>query len=468
MCDSPSAPEPQPPVESPPSVPGTAALWLKIKRFLGAETLIPVIGPNVVTFGPDDRPFYPWLIAQVAQRLHLDEVPETLHQLVCKHIRNDGEVQDVCIEINAILKTADLQPGPLLSSLASISQCRLFFTLGFDPLMEWALNAWRGGGLPVTKTWSFSLDAASLDLPASSIFPNVLGYLFGKAAPTPGFLLWDPDAIEFVWQLQRQLPSPGFEVLRRTLTQNNLLIIGASSPDWLVRFLVRAIRQKKLTEGGDMNLLLADCEPHTANDAVLFYESLGKSIKLFRGDARDFARHFCSVAFEVAPALQPVPRVAPATATRSEPFAPGSIFVSYCLKDAAAAYQIVARLRAAGCRVWIDDERLQCGDLWDSDLEETVRECGFFVSVISQTTETKPESYFHKERRWAAQRAESMAERQRFYFPVIIDGTPWPPRQEPRIFAELGPERAIDGKISDRMAQHLAALQLDLRHALPT
>ena len=71
----------------------------------------------------------------------------------------------MCIEIDELLDSPALEPGSLLKSLASMAQCRLFFTLGFDPLMERALNLLRGAGRPITRTWCFSLDRESVDLP---------------------------------------------------------------------------------------------------------------------------------------------------------------------------------------------------------------------------------------------------------------------------------------------------------------
>lgn len=445
-----------------------AEVWRKIERFLKARTLVPVLGPGIVTFGEDDRPLYPWVTAQVASRLGLDAVPASMHELVCAHLRNKGRVEDVCLEIDELLDIAAPEPGPLLRALASVSQCRLFFTLGFDPLMERALNHLRGAGRSVTQSWCFSLDSAADDLPNPAATGTLLGYLFGKVSANPGYLLWDADAIEFIWQLQRQLPA--LNMLGKTLSENNLLIMGASFPDWLVRFLLRAIRQRPFTEASAKDFLLADSDPPSQLDAVLFYDSLRRGIQVFPGDPHAFAREFCRRAHAQEPPL--TAGVAPGT-NLTIPFmdsiAPdGSIFVSYshAAGDAAAAFRIVEKLRSAGCFVWLDDDRLTCGDNFDNHLEDAVRRnCGFFVSVISRTTEGKAESYFHKERNWAAQRIQSMTHMRPFYFPVVIDDTPVPPRQEPRAFAAIDAEKAPGGELSDVFVKRIADLQQRLLNA---
>jgi hypothetical protein len=124
-----------------------------------------VLGPGVITLGDNDQLLYPWVTAQVASRLALDPVPPNIHELVCAHLRkNDGNVKDVCLEIDELLDSPALEPGPLLKTPASVAQCRLFFTLGFDRLMERALSLLRCAGRQ-TPTWCFSLDRESVDLP---------------------------------------------------------------------------------------------------------------------------------------------------------------------------------------------------------------------------------------------------------------------------------------------------------------
>ena len=438
--------------------PAIAAFWRKVERFLKAGTLVPVVGPGIITFGDEDRPLYPWLTEQVSSRLGLDRAaPCSMHDVVCAHLRNHGRTEDICIEIDDLLDTVRPEPGPLLRMLASVSQCRLFFTLGFDPLMERALNHIRGAGRPVTKSWRFSLDSMAADLPNPAASGTLLGYLFGKASPNPGYLLWDADAIEFVWQLQRQLPA--LNTLGQTLSENNLLILGATFPDWLVRFLLRAIRQRPFTEGSGKNFM-----PPSQSEAVVFYESLRRGIEVLPGDPRAFAREFCQRAHAQAPPL--TAGIAPGTnlaVPLMEAVAPdGSIFISYshAPADAAAAFRMVEKLRAAGCLVWLDDDRLTCGDNFENHLEDAVRRhCGFFISVISRTTEGRDESYYHKERNWAAQRFQSMTHARPFYFPVTIDDTPLPPRHEPRVFAAIDAERALAGEVGDAFVARLAALQ---------
>lgn len=435
----------------------------KIERFLKARTLIPIIGPGAITCGEDDQLLYPWLVTEVSNRLGIHPPARTLHHLVCSHLRHHGNLEDVCLELDDLLDTSAPAPGRLLRRLATLPQCRRFFTLGFDPLFQTALNAVRGGGHPVTAVWNFALDREATDLPASDSVGTLLGYLFGKVSANPGFHLWDADAVEFVWQLQRQIPA--LNTLGKTLAENNLLFIGTHCSDWLVRFLVRAIRQRPLTEGTGRNFLIADAELPDQHDAVFFYDSLRRDISILPVDPVAFGHEFCDHALTldnpfVAGRIPGLERAMPLM----EPTTPdGSIFVSYAHHDAPAACQIVELLRAQGCLVWLDDDRLVCGDQFENHLEDAVkRHCGFFLSLISRTTESRAEGYFHKERKWAAQRSLSIHDTRPFYFPVVIDDAPAPLHHEPREFAAIDFERAPCGAISETFARRLAALQQKL------
>jgi hypothetical protein len=433
--------------------------WQIIEGFLLGRDLIPVLGRGAICFGEEDEPFYPWLVKELGKKLGVEEAT-SLQALVCRYLALDRkhDIRLVYLALDDLLRKQCPAPGKLLRTLASLSQCRTFFTLGFDPLLEQALRAVRGYH---RAPWAFSTHKAPSDLLSPEASSTTLGYLFGKASAAPGFHLWDADAIELVWQLQRQLPV--LNTLGRTLADNNLLIIGAEMSDWAVRFLLRAIRQRALTDRSAGDFFLADGSAQQGEDTVIFYDSLNKGLNVMRVDPIEFTRQFCDLALSLEPALSS--SVVPTSGARiplmDPEMADQSVFVSYARRDHEAAFRVVAKLRERGCKVWLDTERLMCGDDFENELQQAVmKRCGFFVSLISNTTESRSESYFLKERNWAAQRFASMAQHARpFYFPVVIDDSPIPPRHEPPAFAKIDCERAVNGEISDALVERLAHYQ---------
>jgi TIR domain len=107
------------------------------------------------------------------------------------------------------------------------------------------------------------------------------------------------------------------------------------------------------------------------------------------------------------------------TAARPAP----SVFLSYASEDRKAAQALRDALVAAGIDVWYDESGLDGGDVWDQKIRRQIRECDFFMPVISAQTEVRPEGYFRREWRFAVERTLDMADDHPFLLPVVIDDT---------------------------------------------
>lgn len=105
------------------------------------------------------------------------------------------------------------------------------------------------------------------------------------------------------------------------------------------------------------------------------------------------------------------------------PFPAPSVFISYASEDRAAARVLRDTLAAAGLDVWYDENELGGGDAWDQKIRRQIRDCEYFMPVISATTEARKEGYFRREWRLATDRSLDMADDVLFLIPVTIDGT---------------------------------------------
>jgi hypothetical protein len=100
-----------------------------------------------------------------------------------------------------------------------------------------------------------------------------------------------------------------------------------------------------------------------------------------------------------------------------------TIFISYASEDLAAVLPLRDALASAGLDVWLDENELGGGDAWDQKIRRQIRECDYFMPVISATTERRKEGYFRREWRLAAERTLDMADDVMFLLPVAIDDT---------------------------------------------
>lgn len=100
-----------------------------------------------------------------------------------------------------------------------------------------------------------------------------------------------------------------------------------------------------------------------------------------------------------------------------------SIFLSYASSDRPAARVIRDALARSGLEVWLDEEELTGGDAWDAKIKQQIRNCTYFMPIISAATESRREGYFRREWRLAVERNLDMADDVTFLVPVVIDTT---------------------------------------------
>ncbi|MBV9724519.1 MAG: toll/interleukin-1 receptor domain-containing protein, partial [Gammaproteobacteria bacterium] len=99
------------------------------------------------------------------------------------------------------------------------------------------------------------------------------------------------------------------------------------------------------------------------------------------------------------------------------------MFLSYASEDRSAAQTLKQALSTYGLDVWYDESDLDGGDAWDQKIRRQIRECDFFMPLISAHTEARPEGYFRREWRLAVERTLDMADDHTFLLPVVIDDT---------------------------------------------
>ena len=100
-----------------------------------------------------------------------------------------------------------------------------------------------------------------------------------------------------------------------------------------------------------------------------------------------------------------------------------TVFLSYASEDRQAARLIGEALPPHGLEVWFDESELGGGDAWDQKIRRQIRECDFFMALVSAHTEARHEGYFRREWRLAVERTLDMADDHLFLLPVVIDDT---------------------------------------------
>ena len=99
-----------------------------------------------------------------------------------------------------------------------------------------------------------------------------------------------------------------------------------------------------------------------------------------------------------------------------------------------------------GLEVWYDESELGGGEVWDQKIRKQIRECDYFMPVISAQTEARHEGYFRREWRLAVERTLDMADDHAFLLPVVIDDTSQNGARVPEKFLSIQWVRAPGGQ----------------------
>ena len=141
-----------------------------------------------------------------------------------------------------------------------------------------------------------------------------------------------------------------------------------------------------------------------------------------------------------------------------------SVFISYASQDREAARSLRDALGEAGLEVWYDESDLGGGDAWDQKIRRQIRECTYFMPVVSANTEARHEGYFRREWSLAVDRTRDMAEKKTFLVPVVIDDTNQRRASVPEKFRHVQWSHLPDGNSSPAFIARISAL-LSAQHA---
>jgi hypothetical protein len=398
--------------------------WDDLLDYIQDRTVIPVIGPELVTVREDDRdvPLYRWIAHRLADDLELPtaELPEgfDLNDVVSMHVRQRGGRVELYAKIHRILRNAARKPSKSLRMLTGISGFDLFVSLTFDSLLAGAL----GGAQQIF----FSPNAVpDIPCPKAEIQQPVVFHLLGRASASPNYAICDDDLLDFLHAMMDKQRQP--KMLFDELRGNHLLILGCSFGDWLARFFLRTVRNLELGQKRlRWDVLVGDQIAHDAR-LVQFLESYSPDTRVIPRTAEQFVTELAERWQAAHPVAQPnvePPLTASGAGGRGIPN--GAIFVSYATEDIEAASRLAEGLRAAGLEVWFDKDTLHGGDDWERSIRRGLKRCSLFLPLIScksLSVENRRDRYFWREWKQADNRTGAMALGEVFIIPVMIDNT---------------------------------------------
>jgi hypothetical protein len=454
---------------------GAEALLDDLLEFVEDGKVVPIIGEELlrVRQNGDEIPLYRYIADKLAERLQIPTAslpPEpSLNAVVCHYLQAGGVREEVYPKIRPILNQAQFAPPEALLQLAGIDRFKLFVTLTFDALLAAAIDQVRPAGRALELAYS-PKNAQDLPGPLEELRQPVVYHLFGKLSSQPDFVITEEDMLEFLHHMQAR--SSAAEHLFDALRDNHLLFIGCAFPDWLSRFLLRIAKRRQLSLGRAEMEYLVGSMTNRDSDLVLFLRHFSQRTKIVSCSPAEFvgalsARYESRTASSLSSRNTPNAVAMPASEGRETAagMKPGALFISYTHEDQAAALRLRDFLEnEAGIDdVWIDHHRLEAGDDWDHQIRRNIKNCSYFMPVISAASTRRLEGYFRREWARAADRAMDFADSVPFIIPVVIDDTPEDAENVPDRFRQWQWTRLSGGFGNEDFRRRIIALVRDYR-----
>ncbi|CAN5460223.1 hypothetical protein BH10BAC2_BH10BAC2_25850 [soil metagenome] len=255
-----------------------------------------------------------------------------------------------------------------------------FVTVNIDNFLERAFEAERK---KVNKSINFSIqDTESnpdekTDRALPKIF-NLLGNIkWGKFAAS------DEESLECMYMLKND-SSNKTKGLFDTLDGKSLLLIGCNFPDWFMRFFIRIIANERYIESSRDKYVTSD---HILEDKDLIGFLESNSTLVIRignnGSGNKIAQMDNSITFVnelFNHCGQSIESGVPELHYKEV------VFLSYSRDDSAIAEKLKNEFDRNGVKVFFDKDSLNTGGDYDNVLIKAIKECDYFIALISKNS----------------------------------------------------------------------------------
>lgn len=318
-----------------------------------------------------------------------------------------GNQTDIYFEIDNMLRNVNVSCDNDVLKFLSIKKFPLILTTSCVAGLEAEMRTCYGD-IDV-KVYDKSV-RSDIDMHLSSERPT-LYYLFGRVNRIKkSFMVTEDDLLDYLhlWHNLETRPVR----LGDYLKDKFMLVLGCNYPNWLFRFFWHSIRNFNIAPNSfEMQGVVALENADSDKELTKFLSRI--QTQIFENSKR-FIEEFMMRWSSRQETLDGNQNNLKNDNT--------DIFISYAKEDAVVVRGIAERLRNLGAEVWLDENKLEWSDLYESIIQEKITKAKRFVPIISQTTMKEGRRFFRLE--WAMADEEN---RYRFgmpYFaPIVIDNS---------------------------------------------
>ena len=211
--------------------------WRDLQEYLDDGRVIAVVDTATlpVRYQGADIPFEALVTTRLAERLRIalpaGRGAPRLDDLVSAYLLQPrARKEDLYVRVAQVVRDLDLAPPEALRDLAAVRSIGLFVNLGYDNLLQRALDDVRHGGRAETQSVVFAPNASDdLPEPRERLTRPLVYHLLGRQSTAPDWVICDEDRLEFMHALQDDTRRP--QLLFDALRDGHLLLLGCRLPD---------------------------------------------------------------------------------------------------------------------------------------------------------------------------------------------------------------------------------------------
>ena len=382
--------------------------WDELLDFIAEKKLTPIIGKEMYTFRDTEKlvPLDTYLSKKLLE-LHKisDYNADSLSQAV-NYLEIEKEIKsmDIIRKLKSIVKDINFEL-PVINQLLSITDLNYFInTTVYNTVLENKILEIRK---QKANSINFSINEPFPDCPdVEKLVEPFVFNVFGSLLNTVDPALSEEDMLEYTGFFKEKMS--GATNIVSSLKNKNLLFLGCTFPDWIVRFALRLISNEPLHEWGTKRTIIVINDPSDLrkeqNEFLKYYDVI-----TYEGTTSEFVNELSEQWKKRNP-----------TTGKSK-----SIFLSYTRADLSAVESMKKGIEKIGnITCWYDKRELEPGDDWREKIVVNIRKADLFIPLISANSLEHEDGYVQKEwsqgtNEWIFRNADKKADK--YLIPVVID-----------------------------------------------
>jgi len=410
--------------------------WDELLDLIGDKQVTPIIGKEMYKFKENENlvPIEEYLCRKILESYKASDQSFLKLSLAVNYLTNEKEVKSIDLnrKLKSLVKNIDFE-FPLLTEFISVTKLNYFInTAVYNNLLETKISELTK---QTVTSINFSInepfsDADDLEKLKSPFVFNVFGSLLNTVDPA----LSEDEMLEYTGYFKERLENTTNII--NALKNKNLLFIGCTFPDWMVRFVLRLLTNEPMNEWGTRRTIIVvndKAEPgNTQFDFLKNYDAV-----TYEGSTNDFVQELAARWKNRKPQTQKAKM----------------IFLSYTVKDRTAVEALKKSIETIGnVSCWYDTREIIAGDDFKTVIAKNIKSADLFIPLISANSLLHKDGYVQLE--WGT--ADNVntfrkidGNNGKYLMPVVIDDTNPYDANVPKFFSELSIGKVPQGNPSD-------------------